>query len=77
MKLLLLSIALVAVAVLLLSFKVLLVKGSKFPSGHVHDNPELRKRGMACHRDTDGVTRPVNAVHKIDKNVNQPIKQDA
>ena len=55
MKLLLLSIVLVAVAVLLLSFKVLLVKGSKFPSGHVHDNPELRKRGIGCHRDTTDV----------------------
>lgn len=36
MKLLLLSILLVALAVVLLGVKVFFVKGGKFPSGHVH-----------------------------------------
>ena len=44
----LLSIALLAVAFLLLGVKVLFVKGAKFPSGHAHSSPELRRRGVAC-----------------------------
>lgn len=39
-----LSVALVAAAFILLGVKVLFKKDGKFPSGHVHDNPELRKR---------------------------------
>lgn len=48
MKLLLLSILIVAVAFVLLGVKVLFVKGGKFPSGHVHDIPALRQRGITC-----------------------------
>lgn len=43
MKLLLLSILLVALAVVLLGVKVFFVKGGKFPSGHVHDVMNSRK----------------------------------
>ena len=53
MKLLILTVALTFVAVLLLSFKQLLVKGSKFPLGHVHDSPGLREKGIGCHREMD------------------------
>lgn len=44
MKLLLITIALVALAVVLLGVKVLFVKGGKFPSGHAHDLPQLKKK---------------------------------
>lgn len=44
MKLLLITIALVAVAVVLLGVKVLFVKGGKFPSGHAHDLPQLKRK---------------------------------
>ncbi len=44
----LLAIALIGVAVVLLGVKVFFVKGGKFPSGHVHDNQELRRRGIGC-----------------------------
>lgn len=51
----LLSIALAAlllgIAVMMLGVKVLFVKGGQFPSGHAHDNKELRRRGIGCHRD--------------------------
>ena len=51
----LLSIALAAgllgIAVVLLGVKALFVKGGQFPSGHAHDNSELRRRGVGCHRD--------------------------
>ncbi|MGM9870245.1 MAG: hypothetical protein ACI31E_00425 [Muribaculaceae bacterium] len=43
-----LAIILVLAAFILLGVKVLFVKGGKSPSGHVHYNPALRKRGMHC-----------------------------
>ncbi len=46
-----LSILLIGVAVLLLGVKALFVKGGRFPSGHAHDIPALRRRGVECHRD--------------------------
>ncbi|MDE6269167.1 MAG: hypothetical protein K2M04_08820 [Muribaculaceae bacterium] len=48
MKLVLLSVLLVAVAVLLLGVRVFFVKGGRFPSTHVHDNPALRRKGISC-----------------------------
>ncbi len=44
MKLLIVTIALLAVAILLMGFRALFVKGGKFPSGHVHDLPGLKKK---------------------------------
>ncbi|MDE5942328.1 MAG: hypothetical protein K2H14_09480 [Muribaculaceae bacterium] len=44
MKIILLAIVLVALSVVLLGIKVLFVKGSRFPSGHVHDLPQLKNR---------------------------------
>lgn len=48
MKLILISILLLATAIVLLGVKVLFVKGAKFPSGHVHDSAELKRRGIGC-----------------------------
>ena len=48
MKTAILSIMLIALAFLLLGVKVLFVKGGRFPSGHAHDVPELRRRGIGC-----------------------------
>ncbi len=44
MKIALVTIVLLAAAVLLMGIKALFVKGGKFPSGHVHDLPGLQKR---------------------------------
>lgn len=51
MKTLLLTLALIAVAVTLLGVRIFFVKGGKFPNTHIHDNPEMRKRGITCARD--------------------------
>lgn len=48
MKLLVLTIALLALAVVLLGVKVLFVKGGRFPSGHVRDVAALRSRRIGC-----------------------------
>lgn len=55
MKIAVLSIVLVAAAVLLLGVKVFFVKGGRFPSGHIHDNPHMKRRGIDCaaHRHDD------------------------
>lgn len=44
----LLAVVLVGFAIVALSVKVLFVKGGRFPSGHAHDLPELRRRGIGC-----------------------------
>lgn len=48
MKVFLLSIVIIALCVLLLGVKVFFVRGGKFPSGHVHSSPALRRRGISC-----------------------------
>lgn len=52
MKIMLLTVVaaalLVGVAVLILGVKVFFVKDGKFPSGHIHDHPGLRSRGIGC-----------------------------
>lgn len=62
-KLMLLSLAFVAMAFVLLSVKVLLKKGSKFSSQHVHDNPGLRKQGIHCVLDQDREARERNGAY--------------
>ena len=53
MKVLLLTLAIVGLAVLLLGVKVFFVKGGRFPNTHIHDNAEMRKRGITCARDKE------------------------
>lgn len=52
MKIMLLTLAaaavLVGIAVFIMGVKVFFVKGGEFPSGHVHDHPGLRRRGIGC-----------------------------
>lgn len=57
-KIVLLSVILMAIAFVLLGVKVLFVKGGRFPSGHVHDNPHLRRRGIGCAGSDKPVNRP-------------------
>lgn len=48
------AVILVGIAIVALGVKVLFVKGGRFPSGHAHDLPELRRRGIGCaHGGTD------------------------
>lgn len=44
----LLTLGIVAVAVLLLSVKLLIKPNGTFSSQHVSDNPALRKKGIHC-----------------------------
>ncbi|MBR1655587.1 MAG: hypothetical protein IKH14_00675 [Prevotella sp.] len=45
---LLLSVLIIAIALILLLVKVLLKKNGSFSSQHIHDNPAMRERGIDC-----------------------------
>ena len=59
-KTLFLTLAFVALAMVLLSVKVLLRRNGRFSSQHVHDNPGLRKQGIHCVIDQDREARKKN-----------------
>ena len=56
-KILLLSVLIIAISMALLSVKLLFKKNGKFSSQHVHDNPGLRKQGIHCVVDQDREAR--------------------
>lgn len=47
------SVVLIGIAVVIMGVRALFVKGGRFPSGHAHDIPALRERGVGCHRGDD------------------------
>lgn len=49
----LITLLIVAVCIILLSVKVLFVKGGKFPNGHVSGNKAMQKRGIGCVQSQD------------------------
>lgn len=53
----LISVAIIAVVVVLLGIKVFFVKGGKFPSMHISANKEMKKHGISCAVSTDARDR--------------------
>jgi hypothetical protein len=53
----LLTMAIVALAFILLGIKVIFVKSGKFPNTHIGANKEMKKRGISCALSTDSVDR--------------------
>ena len=47
----LVSIAILALCVLMLGVKVFFVKGGKFPSSHILDNAALARKGIHCSKE--------------------------
>ena len=62
-KTLLLTLLIVAVAMVLFCVKLLFKKNGRFPSQHVHDNPALRKMGIHCVMDQDREARDRNGAY--------------
>ncbi len=56
-KIMLLSVLIIAICMALLSVKLIFKKNGKFSSQHVHDNPGLRKQGIHCVIDQDREAR--------------------
>lgn len=48
MKIAFLTIALLAIAILMLGVRVFFTQNGKFLSGHVHNNAHLRNKGIGC-----------------------------
>jgi len=53
LKLLIISLILVAVAIIFLGIRILLTGKGKFQDFHIGSNPEMRKRGITCAKNTD------------------------
>lgn len=53
----LLSAIIIAIAVALMSVKVILQKGGRFSSQHIHDSKAMRERGIHCVIDQDREAR--------------------
>jgi len=62
-KLLLLSVLIIAICVALMSVKLIFKKNGKFSSQHIHDNPGLRKQGIHCVIDQDREARQANKAY--------------
>lgn len=62
-KTLLLTLLIVAVAMVLFCVKLLFKKNGRFSSQHVHDNPALRKIGIHCVMDQDREARDRNGAY--------------
>jgi len=52
-KLLIISIILLAVSAVFFGIRILLKKNGHFPETHVSRNKEMRKRGITCAQDTN------------------------
>lgn len=53
LKLILLSVLIIAICMALLSVKVIFRKNGKFESQHIHDSAAMRKMGIHCVVDQD------------------------
>lgn len=62
-KLLLLSLLFVAIAVALLSVKVIFKRGGEFTSQHIHDSQAMKDRGIHCVMDQDREARSKNKAY--------------
>jgi hypothetical protein len=60
LKLLILSLLLVAVAAAGFGITILLKKGGKFPDTHISHNKEMRKRGIRCAQHNDVGCNPTD-----------------
>lgn len=69
---LLLAVLIIAIAVALLSVRVILVKGGRFKSYHIHDSQAMRDRGIHCVIDQDKELRYAKEGKiKTNRNINK------
>jgi len=60
---LLLSVLIIAIAIALLSVKLIFKRNGKFTSQHIHDSAALRKKGIHCVVDQDMEARRKNRAY--------------
>jgi len=62
-KTLLFTLLIIAISMALLNVKVLLKKGGRFSSQHIHDSEAMRERGIHCVVDQDREARQKNIAY--------------
>jgi len=65
LKILLLTIGLIAIVFALFSIKVLIKKNGKFPKSRIGGNREMSKRGIYCATTQDKIDRKKNKIHHV------------
>ena len=53
----LITLLIVAICIVLLGIRMLLIKGGRFPNGHVSGNKTLRDKGISCVQSQDREAR--------------------
>ena len=74
LKILLLTLLVVAISIPLLAIKVILKKNGRFPNSHVSGNKHLRKKGIGCAQSQDRAARTLNP-HAISEKMMQEIDE--
>lgn len=65
----LITLAIVALSLLLLGVKVFFVKGGRFPNSHVSGSKAMRERGVGCvqSQDREAQRRPRFSIAEVEK----------
>ena len=63
LKIVLITIAIVSIAILGLSIRIVLIKDGKFPETHISRNKEMKEKGIQCVKAMDRIEQ-----QKIDQN---------
>jgi len=63
LKIIIITVLIIAICVALLSVKVILKKNGTFSSQHIHDNEGLRKQGIHCVLDQDREAREADKAY--------------
>ncbi len=74
LKILLITLLIVAISVPLLAIKIILKKNGRFPNIHVSGSKDMRKRGIGCVQSQDHAARKLNP-HAISEKLIQDIDE--
>lgn len=70
MKVIIMSILLLSIGIILMSVRILFIKGGRFPSSHVSANKSLRDKGITCHTSQHNEAQKKRDLNSIYKNLN-------
>ena len=73
LKILLITMLIVAISVPLLAIKIIVKKNGRFPNIHVSGNKALRQRGIGCAQSQDRAARKMNA-HAVSEKMIEEIE---
>ena len=74
LKILLITLLIVAISIPLLAIKIILKKNGRFPNIHVSGSKHMRQRGIGCVQSQDRAARKLNA-HAISEKLIKEIDE--